>query len=69
MKFCVVKDKAEADHIVFFCDQEIQEARENLILKNERVISPYEADFKVYITDDEDEANIFIMYHKFPEIP
>ncbi|NLM07075.1 MAG: hypothetical protein GX219_09190 [Tissierellia bacterium] len=68
-KFSLINDKSEADYLVYFCDDDIQEVKETLILNNQRVISPYEADFKVCITDNKDEATISIMYHKFPEIP
>lgn len=71
MKFCILKDenmKDQADYYMYICKEEIQEMKESLIKDNERVISPSEADFTVYVVENPDEADIFITYENYPTL-
>jgi len=67
-RVCITKYDYQADHKVFFVDQDYQEQNAQLITPGKLVQNDYEANVKVFIVDYDYQATIKITRGHFPKL-
>ena len=65
-KVSIVEHEKDADYKVYFCDEEHQQKKHELIAGAKLVLKKERADVKVIIVEHEHRANIHIMRKNFP---
>jgi dUTPase len=66
-KVFIVNHDYQADHKVYFCDQDYQQQNHQIIAGGQLVNHDYQADVKVFIVNHDYQASIKILRSNFPK--